>query len=98
NVTINGIPVNDSESQGVFWVNTPDLSSSTQSVQIQRGVGTSTNGAGAFGASVNLQTNTRQDQAYADVINAIGSFNTHRHTVAFGTGLINNRFTLDGRL
>lgn len=98
NVTINGIPVNDSESQGVFWVNTPDLSSSTQSVQIQRGVGTSTNGAGAFGASVNLQTNTRQDQAYADVINAVGSFKTHRHTVAFGTGLINNRFTLDGRV
>lgn len=98
NVTINGIPVNDSESQGVFWVNTSDLSSSTQSVQIQRGVGTSTNGAGAFGASVNLQTNTRQDNAYADVINAVGSFNTHRHTVAFGTGLINNRFTIDGRL
>lgn len=98
NVTINGIPVNDSESQGVFWVNTPDLASSTQSIQVQRGVGTSTNGAGAFGASVNIQTNTRNDQAYADVINSVGSFNTRRHTVAFGTGLINQKFVFDGRL
>jgi len=98
NVTINGIPVNDSESQGVFWVNTPDLATSTQSVQVQRGVGTSTNGAGAFGASVNLQTNTRNDQAYADVINSFGSFNTRRHTVAFGTGLINQKFVFDGRM
>ncbi len=97
NVTINGIPVNDSESQGVFWVNTPDLASSTQSVQVQRGVGTSTNGAGAFGASVNLQTNTKQDKAYADVINSVGSFNTRRHTVSFGTGLINDKFSFDGR-
>jgi iron complex outermembrane recepter protein len=98
NVTINGIPLNDSESQGVFWVNTPDLATSTQSIQVQRGVGTSTNGAGAFGASVNLQTNTRNDDAYADVINSVGSFNTRRHTVAFGTGLIKQRFTFDGRL
>ncbi|MBL7870120.1 MAG: TonB-dependent receptor [Cyclobacteriaceae bacterium] len=98
NVTINGIPINDSESQGVFWVNTPDLASSTQSVQVQRGVGTSTNGAGAFGASVNLQTNTRNDVAYADVINSGGSFNTRRHTVAFGTGLINDKFVFDGRV
>lgn len=98
NVTINGIPVNDSESQGVFWVNTPDLASSTQSVQVQRGVGTSTNGAGAFGASVNLQTNTRNDEVYADVINSLGSFNTRRHTVALGTGLINNQFVFDGRI
>ncbi len=98
NVTINGIPVNDSESQGVFWVNTPDLATSTQSVQVQRGVGTSTNGAGAFGASVNLQTNTRNDQAYTDVINSFGSFNTRRHTVAFGTGLINQKFVFDGRV
>jgi iron complex outermembrane recepter protein len=98
NVTINGIPVNDSESQGVFWVNTPDLASSTQSVQVQRGVGTSTNGAGAFGASVNLQTNTRNDVAYADLINSFGSFNTRRHTISFGTGLINDKFVFDGRL
>jgi len=98
NVTINGIPLNDSESQNVFWVNTPDLASSTNSIQVQRGVGTSTNGAAAFGASVNLQTNVRNDSAYADVINSVGSFNTWRHTVAFGTGLLNNRFAFDGRL
>lgn len=98
NVTINGIPLNDSESHGVFWVNTPDLASSVQSVQVQRGVGTSTNGAAAFGASLNIQTNARNDRAYADVINAVGSFNTRRHTVAFGSGLINDRFVFDGRL
>lgn len=98
NVTINGIPVNDSESQGVFWVNTPDLASSTQSVQVQRGIGTSTNGAGAFGASVNLQTNTRNDLAYADLINSFGSFNTRRHTVSFGTGLLRDKFVFDGRI
>jgi len=98
NVTINGIPLNDSESQGVFWVNTPDLASSTQSVQVQRGVGTSTNGAAAFGASVNIQTNVRNEQPYADIINSAGSFNTWRHTVAFGSGLINDRFAFDGRL
>lgn len=98
NVTINGIPLNDSESQGVFWVNTPDLASSTQSVQIQRGVGTSTNGAGAFGASVNLQTNTRNDEPYADLINSFGSFNTRRHTVSLGSGLINHKFVFDARL
>ncbi len=98
NVTINGIPLNDSESQSVFWVNTPDLASSVQSIQVQRGVGTSTNGAAAFGASVNLQTNVRNDSAYANVINSHGSFNTWRNTVAFGTGLIGQRFAFDGRL
>jgi iron complex outermembrane recepter protein len=97
NVTINGVPLNDSESQGVFWVDIPDIASSTENLQIQRGVGTSTNGAGAFGASVNLQTNTVKDQPYADVINAIGSFNTRRHTAAFGTGLIGQGWTVDGR-
>lgn len=98
NVTINGIPLNDSESQGVFWVNTPDLASSMQSVQIQRGVGTSTNGAGAFGASVNLQTNTRNDEPYADLINSFGSFNTRRHTVSLGSGLIDQKFVFDARV
>ena len=97
NVTINGIPYNDSESQGVFWVDIPDIATSTQSIQVQRGVGTSTNGAGAFGASINLQTNSKNDEPYADVINSVGSFNTRRHTVGFGTGLINDRFTFDGR-
>lgn len=98
NVTINGIPLNDSESQGVFWVNTPDIASSTENIQIQRGVGTSTNGAGAFGATINLQTNTRKDAAYAEVVNAVGSFNTLRHTVEFGSGLIDDKWTFDGRL
>lgn len=98
NVTINGVPYNDSESQGVFWVNVPDIATSTQSVQIQRGVGTSTNGAGAFGASINLQTNVRNEKPYADVINSFGSFGTHRHTIGVGTGLINNKFAFDARV
>ena len=98
NVTINGIPYNDSESQGTFWVDVPDIASSTQSIQVQRGVGTSTNGAGAFGASINLQTNIRNDKPYADVINSAGSFGTHRHTIGFGTGLIANKLVFDGRL
>ncbi|HEY5692807.1 MAG TPA: TonB-dependent receptor [Cyclobacteriaceae bacterium] len=97
NVTINGIPYNDSESQGVFWVDIPDIATSTQSIQIQRGVGTSTNGAGAFGASINLQTNTKIVEPYVELINSIGSFDTRRHTVGFGTGLINDRFTFDAR-
>lgn len=97
NVTINGIPLNDSEEQGVFWVDVPDIATSSQSIQIQRGVGTSTNGAGAFGASINLQTNTRNDNPYADIINSYGSFNTHRHTVGFGTGL-KNKFAFDARM
>jgi iron complex outermembrane receptor protein len=98
NVTINGIPYNDAESQGVFWVDVPDIATSTQSIQIQRGVGTSTNGAGAFGASINLQTNTRNDKPYADVINSAGSFGTHRHTIGIGSGLINNKFVFDARV
>ncbi|HTH58506.1 MAG TPA: TonB-dependent receptor [Cyclobacteriaceae bacterium] len=97
NVTINGIVLNDAEEQGVYWVDIPDIATSTQNIQIQRGVGTSTNGAGAFGASINLQTNTRRDQPYADVINSFGSFGTHRHTVGFGTGL-KNKFAFDGRM
>ena len=73
NVTINGIPYNDSESQGVYWVDVPDIATSTQSIQLQRGVGTSSNGAGAFGATINLQTNTRNDQPYVDIINSVFS-------------------------
>ncbi len=98
NVTINGIPVNDSESQGVFWVNMPDFASSVQSVQIQRGVGTSVNGAGAFGATVNLTTNAPSNTAYADISNSYGSFNTWKNNVQFGTGLIKNKFKIDARL
>ena len=97
NVTINGIPYNDSETQAVFWVDVPDIATSTQSIQIQRGVGTSTNGAGAFGASINLHTMSKNDNAYAEVINSAGSFNTHRHTLGLGTGLINDHFVFDAR-
>ena len=98
NVTINGISYNDSESQGTFWVNIPDISSSTQSVQIQRGVGTSTNGAGAFGGSVNVQTISQQADPYADIMVGGGSFNTQRYTLKAGTGLINGKWSFDGRV
>lgn len=98
NVTINGIPYNDPESQGTFWVNLPDFASSVDNIQIQRGVGTSTNGAGAFGASLNIQTTTKNDSAYAEINNTLGSFNTIKNTVNVGTGLINNKFSFDGRL
>ena len=98
NVTINGIPYNDSESQGTFWVNMPDFASSVDNIQIQRGVGTSTNGAGAFGASINVQTTTRRDTAYAELNNSYGSYETWKNTVNVGTGLINGKFSIDGRL
>ncbi len=98
NVTINGIPLNDAESQGVFWVNMPDFISSTNDVQIQRGVGTSTNGPGAFGATINLNTAKLQKEAYGNVNLSSGSFNTFRRNVTFGSGLLNGKFTLDGRL
>lgn len=98
NVTLNGIPYNDPESLGTFWVNMPDFSSSIDNIQIQRGVGTSTNGAAAFGASINIQTNTRQDTAYAELDNSFGSYQTVKNTVKLGTGLINNKFSFDGRL
>lgn len=98
NLTINGIPLNDSESQGTFLVNLPDFASSIDNIQLQRGVGTSTNGAGAFGASINVQTITRRDSAYAEVNNTFGSYNTIKNTVNVGTGLINGKFSFDGRL
>lgn len=98
NVTINGIPLNDSESQGVFWVNMPDFASSVASVQIQRGVGTSTNGASAFGGTVNMQTNEFEEKSYAEAAVSGGSFNTLKSTLKFGTGLMKGKFTLDGRL
>ena len=98
NVTVNGIPINDAESHGVFWVNMPDFTSSANTIQIQRGVGTSTNGAAAFGASINIQSNETNDSAYAEINNTFGSFQTLRHTVKLGTGIINNKFSIDGRL
>jgi len=98
NVTIDGIPLNDPESQGVWWVNMPDFTSSVEDIQIQRGVGTSTNGAGAFGASINLKTQSLRDKPYATTSNTIGSYSTLKNNVKFGTGLIADKFTLDGRL
>lgn len=98
NVTVNGIPINDSESQGVFWVNMPDLSSSLSSVQIQRGLGSSTNGSGAFGASVNMETNNAQAEAGGAIDNSYGSFNTRKHTVEFNSGILKNGFAIEGRL
>jgi iron complex outermembrane receptor protein len=98
NVTINGIPYNDSESHGTFWVNMPDFASSLQSVQLQRGVGTSTNGSGAFGASLNMLTDSYSEKAFGEISNSFGSFNTKKHTVKFSTGLLNDRFEIAGRL
>ena len=98
NVTVNGIPLNDSESQGVWWVNMPDFASSIGSIQIQRGVGTSTNGAAAFGASVNLKTDGLNKDAYAVTNNSVGSFATLKNNIEFGTGLIKDKFAFDGRL
>lgn len=98
NVTINGIPYNDAESLGTFWVDIPDIATSTQSIQIQRGVGTSTNGGGAFGASLNLQTNTLNDQPYATISSAAGSFGTFKNSISFGTGMLNDRWVVDGRI
>ena len=98
NVTINGIPYNDTESQGTYWVDLPDFASSVDNIQIQRGVGTSTNGAGAFGASLNVQTTTRQDTAYAEINNSAGSYRTLKNTLKLGTGLIDGKWSFDGRL
>lgn len=97
NVTLNGIPYNDAESQGTFFVDLPDFSSSTGSIQVQRGVGTSSNGAGAFGASINFSTNEMIKDAYAEINNSYGSFNTWKNTLKAGTGL-KNGFSTDIRL
>ncbi len=98
NVTLNGIPYNDAESQGTFFVDLPDFSSSVNSIQIQRGVGTSSNGAGAFGASINLATNEINKKSYVELNNSFGSFNTLKNTLQFGSGILGNHFTIDGRL
>ena len=98
NVTIDGIPLNDPESQGVWWVNMPDFTSSVEDIQIQRGAGASTNGAGAFGASVNLKTQSLRAKPYATTNNTIGSYSTLKNNIEFGTGLLADKFTLDGRL
>ncbi|WP_428831806.1 TonB-dependent receptor [Flavobacterium yafengii] len=98
NVTINGIPYNDSESHGTYWVNMPDFASSLESLQLQRGVGTSTNGAGAFGASLNMLTDNFAKESTGEISNSFGSFNTRKHTVKFSTGLMNDHFEIAGRL
>ncbi len=98
NVTINGIPYNDSESQGTFWVNLPDFASSTENLQLQRGVGTSTNGAAAFGASLNILTDATSREAYGRISSSYGSFNTLRNNIKFSTGLLNEHIEISGRL
>ena len=97
NVTVNGIPINDPESHGVFWVNMPDFASSVQSAQIQRGVGTSTNGGGAFGATMNLETNYVHRDAFARITSSYGSFNTWKNTFQLGTGLFKDHWAFEGR-
>jgi iron complex outermembrane receptor protein len=98
NVTVNGVPLNDCESHGVYWVNMPDFASSIDNIQVQRGVGTSTNGAAAFGSSINIKTDNITKKAYAESDNSYGSFNTLKTTVKAGTGLIHDKFALDVRL
>jgi iron complex outermembrane receptor protein len=98
NVTVNGIPLNDSESHGVWWINMPDFASSVENVQIQRGVGTSTNGGAAFGATMNFQTFTMNSEPYGELNSAFGSFHTWKNTLSVGTGMLADKFTLDMRL
>ncbi len=98
NVTLNGIPYNDAESMGTYFVDLPDFSSSANSIQIQRGVGTSSNGASAFGATINLATNDYHPSKYLSLQNSIGSFNTNKNSLLFGTGLIKDHITIDGRV
>jgi iron complex outermembrane recepter protein len=98
NVTLNGIPFNDAESQGTYFVNLPDFTSSVQSLQLQRGVGTSTNGSGAFGASLNMLTDAVSENAYGEIANSLGSYNTRKHNVKFSTGLLRDHIEIAGRL
>ncbi|MCU0460724.1 MAG: TonB-dependent receptor [Bacteroidales bacterium] len=98
NVTIDGIPLNDPESQQVFWVDLPDLASSADNIQIQRGAGTSSNGAGAFGATVSIQTKSSDNEPFAEISSSVGSFNTFKSSVSAGTGLLDGRFALEVRL
>ncbi|MBL0335053.1 MAG: TonB-dependent receptor [Chitinophagaceae bacterium] len=98
NITMNGIPYNDAESQGTFFVDLPDIASSTSGIQVQRGVGTSTNGSGAFGANINISTSENNTDAYAELNNSFGSFGSRKHTFKTGTGLIKDHFSADIRL
>lgn len=98
NVTINGVPINDAEENGMYWVDLPDFASSVENIQMQRGIGTSTNGAGAFGASVNIMSQLVNPNPYASIAESYGSFNTWKNTFQFGTGMLKNRFAFEGRL
>jgi len=98
NVTVNGIPLNDSESHGVWWVDLPDFASSVDNIQIQRGVGTSTNGAGAFGATVNLKTFTFSKKPFTEINSIAGSFNTLKNNIKIGSGFIDNKFSFEARM
>lgn len=98
NVTINGLPLNDAESQGVFWVDLPDLAASANEIQVQRGVGTSTNGAGSFGATLNLDLSKVQNERFAILSNTLGAFGTRKHSLQLGTGLLNQRWAFTGRI
>ena len=98
NVTINGIPLNDAESHGVWWVNTPNLAGAADNIQIQRGVGTSSNGAASFGGTINVQTSTLHKDPYAKISSTAGSFNTFKNSVNVGTGMIRDKFTFDAGL
>ncbi len=98
NVTLNGVPVNDGESHSVYFVDLPDLASSINDVQVQRGVGTSTNGAASFGASINIKTGDNNPGPYAEFSSYLGSFNTKNYTLSFGSGLLNDKWTFAGRL
>jgi len=98
NITVNGIPYNDAESLGTYWVDLPDFASSVESLQLQRGIGTSTNGSGAFGASINILTDAIAEKASAEISNTFGSYNTRKHNVKFSTGTLNNHFEIAGRL
>jgi len=97
NVTIDGIPLNDPESQQVFWVDLPDLASSVENIQVQRGVGTSSNGAGAFGATISIQTKNPDNEPFAEISSSMGSFNTTKNRVSAGTGLLGGRFAVEMR-
>lgn len=98
NVTINGVPVNDAESHQVYWVDLPDFASSVENLQVQRGIGTSTNGAGAFGGSINIRSDAMSPTAFGEINSSYGSFNTLKNTLRFGTGLLGGKFALEGRL
>ncbi|MFM7016204.1 MAG: TonB-dependent receptor, partial [Bacteroidota bacterium] len=98
NVSVNGIPINDAESQGMYWVDMPDIVSSTENIQVQRGVGSSVNGAGSFGGSINLTSKDLSNVPFAKSECSIGTFNTIKNNISFGSGTLNEHFAFEGRL